>query len=152
MEVKTFMKERGLLTIAGAAAVLAFCSAPPPAQAAEKPPAHQEALPVETEDPVLKEQIDKVSQALNQLYHQMAQKRQAIQAAPDEARRSALSAELDVLRKEHDMLNRLLHDLISEAHATEWTDVDEALRRVKQFEQRQEREDQQEEALSDRKE
>jgi ABC-type phosphate transport system auxiliary subunit len=146
------MKNTNRLSMAGMAAALFVCLTPPLAQAAEKPHTHSEALHVEAEDPVLKEQIVKVTQVLDQLHHEMAKKRQAIHSAANDAQKSASYAELDVLNKEHDMLEQLLHDLVKEAHATEWTIVDEALRRVKKFEQRQEQEYRQEEALRDRKE
>ncbi len=144
------MKERTRLSAAGLAAALALGLTPSLTRSAERPHTHEKALRVETEDPVLKEQIVKLTQSLDQFHHQMAQKR-AIQATTDEAQKSALYAELDILHKEHDMLDRLLHDLIFEAQATEWTRGDEALRRIKPFERRQEQELRQEEALRDRK-
>lgn len=112
---------------------------------------HEEALSIATEDPVLKEQIVKVTEALEQLHRQMAQRRQALNASTDEVRKAALYAELDGLRKEHDMLERLLHELVDEATATEWTKIDEALRQARRFERSQEGAYQKEENLRERK-
>ncbi|MBI3323297.1 MAG: hypothetical protein HYZ95_02395 [Candidatus Omnitrophica bacterium] len=111
---------------------------------------HEAALEVPTEDPVLKEQIQTVTEALNGLHRSIAQNRRALQASPDDSAKSALYAELDGLRKEHDMLERLLHDLVEEARATEWTRIDEALRRTKSYERRQEHSYEKEEALRER--
>ena len=145
------MKKRRRLSIAGLATGLVFCLTPSAAQSANDPPTHQDLLKqVETEDSVLKEQIAKVAKVLDQLHYQMAEKRQAIQAASDPARKSALTAELDALRKEHDLLEKLLHDLVYETAATELTQVDEALRRIKRSEDQQEIEDRQEETARDR--
>ena len=112
---------------------------------------HEEALSVATEDPVLKEQIVKVTEGLEQLHEQMAQRRQALNASIDEVQKTALYAELDGLRKEHDMLERLLHELVDEATATEWTKIDEALKRARRFEWSQEEAYQKEENLRERK-
>lgn len=110
----------------------------------------QEAAAVMTEDPVLKEQITKVAQALEQIHRQMAQRRQAIQRTNDEAQKSALYAELDGLRRERDLLERLVHELADEARATEWTAIDEALQRAKRFERAQDRSYKREEDLRER--
>ena len=150
------MIEVSRLSAVGFAMGLFFCFNPPssfaqPVQPAEEGlHAHEEALQVETEDPVLKEQIVKVGEAIGQLHEQMAQKRRAIQAAADQAEKSTLYAELDVLRKEHDMLEGLLHELVEEARATEWTKVDEALSRVEEIRRRREYEERREEVLRDR--
>lgn len=111
----------------------------------------EEALQVPTEDPVLKEQIEKVTKGLQDLHREMAMARQMIQQETSEKRKTALYAELDGLRKERDMLERLLHDLVEEATATEWTAIDEALRRAKSFERYQEKSYQKEENLRERK-
>ena len=106
---------------------------------------------VSTDDPVLKEQIAKVDQALAQIHEQMAQSRQVLQQATTEAQRASLYGALDGLRKEHDMLERLLHELVEEATATEWTKIDEALKRARSFERSQEKAYQQEETVRERK-
>ncbi|MBI4227405.1 MAG: hypothetical protein HY600_03905 [Candidatus Omnitrophica bacterium] len=119
----------------------------------EAPHAHQmEAAAVVTEDAVLKEQIAKVDEALATIHEQMAVRRQALQQAMTEGQKASLYAELDGLRKEHDLLERLLHELLDEARATEWTAIDAALARVKSYERVQERATRREEALRDRKE
>lgn len=136
------------------ALVMSVFLCPVAAQAAEpaeeETHSHAEALKVTTGDEVLKEQIEKVTQALEGIHEQMAQRRRQIQGETDEAKKAALYAELDGLRKEHDMLERLLHDLVEEATATEWTAIDEALRRAKAVEQYQERLYQKEEVIRDR--
>ena len=144
------MKMRNRLSFAGLAASLMFSLMPSAAQSADDMYPHQEAAPVETEDPLLKEQITKVTKVLDQIHYQMAQKRQAIQAASDETRKAALTAELDALRKDHDILEKLLRDLVNETAATDQTKVDEALQRIKRFEERQELGHRQEEAVRDR--
>lgn len=111
---------------------------------------HPEALGIATEDEVLKEQIHQVNDGLAELHEQLAARRKALQQETDPGKKSALYSELDGLRKEHDMLERLLHDLVEEARATEWTHIDEALRRIKPYERRQERGYEKEESLRDR--
>ncbi|MBI3615137.1 MAG: hypothetical protein HY211_01340 [Candidatus Omnitrophica bacterium] len=124
-------------------------AAPPDEE--ETPLTHEEALNVATEDEPLKQQILKVNDALRQIYEQMVQKRKALNAVPNEAQKASLYAELDGLRKERDMLERLLHDLVEEARATEWTQIDAALKRAKAFERYQERAYQKEEVLRERR-
>lgn len=119
-------------------------------QAEELPHSHEAALHVSTEDPVLKEQIVKVHEVLVSLHTQMAQRRQRLQQTTDETQRVGLYAELDGLRMEHDLLERLLHELVDEAKATEWTAIDEALQRAKRFERAQERTYKREEDLRER--
>jgi len=123
-------------------------AAPPDEE--ETPRAHEEALTVATEDEQLKQQILKINEAVGQIYEQMAQKRRALNAAPSETQKAALYAELDGLHKERNMLERLLHDLVEEAKATEWTKIDEALKRAKAFERYQERVYQKQEVIRER--
>lgn len=113
---------------------------------------HSETLSVATEDRELQEQILKINDALEGLHQQMAVRKKALQAATSDARKAALYVELDGLRKEHNMLERLLHDLVEEAQATEWTVVDEALKRARAAERSQERAVQREENLRERTE
>lgn len=113
---------------------------------------HEAALQVATEDPVLKEQIAKVTEGLQTLHRHMAQRRQAIQKETDAVRKAALYVELDGLRREHDALERLLHELVEEAKSTEWTTIDEALKRVRPTERYNEKETRKEEVLRDRRE
>ena len=116
----------------------------------EPPHSHEEALNIVTEDPVLKEQIVKVTEGLETLHQQMAQRRKALNTTTDEVKKAVLYAELDGLRKEHDMLERLLHELVEEAKATECTTIDEALKRAREVERYQERAYQKEEVLRER--
>lgn len=133
---------------------LALFFASGPIQAEPEPEtvhSHDEALQVPTEDPVLKEQIAKIHAALQDLHIEMARLRKELQTPSlDDRRAGSLYGQLDGLRKEHDSLERLLHELVEEAQATEWTEIDEALKRVKQYEQTQERQYRQEEVLRDR--
>lgn len=124
-----------------------------PARAAEghkEEHSHGAALSVVTEDETLKEQIVKVTEGLEQIHQEMAIRRRAIQTETDEMKKAALYGELDGLRKEHDLMERLLHELVDEATATEWTAIDEALSRVKAIERYQEREYRREEVIRDR--
>ena len=143
------MKMRGRISIAGLAAVLMFPHSSIIAQSAEATDPHQTSGP-EPDDPVLKEQISKITKLLDQTNQQRAQKSGALKTASDPSRKAALTAELEALRKDHDMLEKLLHDLVNETASTEQTKVDEALQRVKRFEERQELEQRQEEAVRDR--
>lgn len=141
------------------AALLGFGWVAIPAQAAqeedlapEAPHSHLKTLSVATEDQELQYQILKINDALEELHQKMAVRKKAIQIAPSDARKATLYAELDGLRKEHDMLERLLHDLVDEAQATEWTKVDEALKRVRDLERYQEKQQRREDVLRDRQE
>jgi len=122
----------------------------PTEEAEEEPHAHEEALSVTTEDEVLKEQIVKVHEGLEMLHQEMAERKEAIRSAADDVHRAALYAELDGLRKEHNLLEQLLHDLVDEATATEWTTIDEALKRARAVERAQEGAYQREEVIRDR--
>lgn len=118
--------------------------------APEEPHSHPEALSVTTEDQELQEQILKINDALEDLHRQMAQRKKVLQATTSDAEKTTLYVALDGLRKERDMLERLLHDLVEEAQATEWTVVDEALKRARAAERPQERAVQREENLRER--
>lgn len=111
---------------------------------------HEAALQVATEDPVLKEQIVQVTGALQKIHQEMTRRRKGIEAEADPKKKAVLYADLDALRKEHDLIERLLHELVEEARATEWTKIDEALRRALAFERYQERAYRHEEVLRDR--
>ena len=122
-----------------------------PAENDKETHSHEAALQVVTEDPVLKEQIIKVTEGLQILYRQMAQRRQAIQKETDSIRKAALYVELDGLRRERDALEGLLHELVEEAKATEWTKIDEALKGVRFIDRYSEKETRKEEVLRDRR-
>lgn len=125
---------------------------PVQAQLQEELDSHDQALEVPAEDPILKEQILEVHQALEGLHQEMALRRKKLQHATTESQKATLYSELDGLRKEHDMLERLLHELVEEAKATEWTRVDEALRQVRGLERYQEKQQRREDVLRDRRE
>ena len=126
----------------------------PPISAAEEENAtsltHEEAMNLATEDAVLKEQITQIDQAAQNLHHQIAQLRATIQGTASEAQKAQLYAELDGMQKELRSLERLLHDLLDEAKATEWTTIDEALKQAKRFERMQERVYERQEVIRDR--
>ena len=142
-----------ILSLLGWIPAYAARPAPQPKTTEEEtmPRVHEEALTVTTEDEVLKEQLLKVDGVLTELHQRIAQRRLELRGATDEARKAALYSELDGLRKEWNMLERLLHDLVEEAQATQWTAIDEALRRAKSFERYQERTYQREENIRERK-
>ena len=144
----------GMAECVGAMLLVGMWAIGVPAGAVEPPDdasgTHALAAAVVTEDAVLKEQITKVDQAIQELHARMVEHRQAIQQAADEAKKAALYAELDGLRKERDMLERLLHELVEEAKATEWTAIDQALARAKVLERRQEGASRRQEVLRDR--
>lgn len=135
--------------VAGAAAISPTLTLAAPAD--ESPQSHAAALQVVTEDAVLKEQIVKVHEALAVLDQQIAERRRQLQQAAGDAQKSSLLyAEVDGLRKEYGMLERLLNDLVEEAKATEWTAIDQALARAKRFERHQEGAYQRQEVIRDR--
>jgi len=137
-----------------------FCSPCPAATAEEAnpPAAEEEARPhldpsaLRTEDEVLREQIVKVNDALEELHQEIAQQRKKIQAAGTDAERAGLYARLDALHKEHDMLERLLHELVEEAKVTEWTELDEAISRAEDLRRQREYQELKRELLRDRQE
>lgn len=131
---------------------LALAAEGPPSSVPEEARPHIDPTAIHTEDEDLKAQIFKVNDALENLHRQIAQQRKQIQAAATDAERARLYARLDALRKEHDMLERLLHELVDEATATEWTKVDQALKRVRELERYQEKQQRREDVLRDRRE
>lgn len=148
---------RGSCSLLLASLWMSLCWAELPllaAESAEEQPSHVHDISskIVTEDQELKEQMKKVEAALTDLHSEMTKRRNAIKEETDPARKAALYAELDQIREEHDTLERLLHDLVEEATATEWTKIDEALKRVKSIERYQERAERREEVFRDRKE
>lgn len=111
---------------------------------------HEEAINLATEDAVLKEQIIKIDQATQDLHHQIVQVRQTIQQTTDQAEKAKLYAQLDDLQKDQHSLEQILHELLEEAKATEWTKIDAALKRAKRFERYQEEVYQKQEVIRDR--
>lgn len=130
----------------------ALAAEEPSASIPEESRPHIDPTTINTEDEDLKEQIFKINDALEDLHQKIAQQRKQIQAAGTDAQQAALYARLDGLRKEHDMLERLLHELVEEAQATEWTTVDEALRKARESERYQENQQRKEDVLRDRRE
>lgn len=148
----TFRKAALLILVLLCSSLSALAAEQAPSSVPEDAHPHVDLTAISTEDKELTEQIFKVHDALEDLHQQIAQHRRKIQAAGTDAERASLYAQLDLLRKEHDMLERLLHELVEEAKATEWTKVDEALRQVRGLERYQEKQQRREDVLRDRRE
>ena len=134
-------------------ALLAMSCLLPLASAAEEENGglvHEEAMTLVTEDEALKEQIIQLDQAAQNLHHQIAQLRATIQGIADQVQKAKLYAELDGMQKELRSLEQLLHELLDEAKATEWTKIDEALKRANRFDRMQERVYERQEVIRDR--
>ncbi|MBI4354529.1 MAG: hypothetical protein HY595_04765 [Candidatus Omnitrophica bacterium] len=103
-------------------------------------------------DPELEEQIVEIQQALSAINRELVRRNEAVEKTADPAEKTHLYDELDKLRKERRSLDALLNDLIDEARASERTEIDEALARVRWLERQQEQWYQKEELIRDRKE
>jgi len=101
-------------------------------------------------DPELEQQIQEVQDALGAIHRQMVRRKETIDTAQDPAKKAALYAELETLRKEREDLEALLHDLVDEAKASQRTTIDEALARAKWLERQQDYQEQKEELIRDR--
>lgn len=110
-----------------------------------------EPIPVPA-DPELEEQIQEVQEALNTLYQQMVRRKEALRKTQDAAQKAKWYEELEALRKEHQELEALLHDLVDEARLSERTAIDEALARARELEQQHEQWEHKEELIRDRQE
>lgn len=124
---------------------------------AQEPPAEEptepwlQPYPVPA-DPELEEQIVEIQQALGAINRELVRRNEAVEKTADAAEKNKLYDELDLLRKEHRSLEALLNDLVDEAKASERTEIDEALARVRWLERQQEQWYQKEELTRDRKE
>ncbi len=124
---------------------------------AQKPPAEEPAeswlqpYPIPA-DPELEEQIVEIQQALSAINRELVRRNEAVEKTADAAEKTKLYDELGLLRKERRSLEGLLNDLVDEAKASERTEIDEALARVRWLELQQERWNQKEELTRDRKE
>ena len=116
----------------------------------------QEYLPLEVweepSDVELEQQIAQVEDALKQTNQQIVRRKHVLQQTQDPTRQSTLNAELVALQTERGQLQSLLDELVNEAQVTEWTAIDEALRRASWLELRQETADIREEVIRDRQE
>ena len=146
------------LTKVGVTFVLALgmLASPLPAQEpTQEPPAEEptepwlQPYPVPA-DPELEEQIVEIQQALSAINREMVRRKDAVEKTTDATQKATLYDELELLRKERRSLEELLNDLVDEAKASERTEIDEALARVRWLEQQQERWYQKEELLRDR--
>jgi hypothetical protein len=103
-------------------------------------------------DPELEAQIKEIQKALIAIEQQMVRRKDAVEKAEDAAQKARWYDELELLRKERRALEALLNDLIEEAKASERTEIDEALARVRWLEQRQERWYEKEQLIRERQE
>ena len=121
---------------------------PTPEKVEAKEPHWMEPIPIPA-DPELEQQIKEVREALGTIDQQIVRRKEAAEKAQEPATKTTLYEELEHLRKEHDDLEALLHDLVNEAKASEQTAVDEALARARWLERRQEYLEQKEELIRD---
>lgn len=110
-----------------------------------------EPIPVPA-DPELEAQIVEIQKALNTLHQQTVRRKEALKRAQDAAGKAKWYEELEVLRKERQELEALLHDLVDEARLSEQTAIDAALAQARWLERQQERQAQREELIRDRQE
>lgn len=124
---------------------------------AQEPPAEEpteawlQPYPVPA-DPELEEQIVEIQQALGAINRELVRRNEAVEKTSDSVEKTRLYGELDLLRKERRSLEGLLNDLVDEAKASERTEIDEALARVRWLERQQEQWYKKEELTRDRKE
>ena len=107
------------------------------------------AIPVPA-DPELEAQIVEVQDALSTIDKQIVRRKEALKVAQDPAVKATFSNELELLRKERDNLEALLHDLVDEAKLSQQTAIDEALAHARWLERQQEYWEKKEESIRDR--
>lgn len=123
----------------------------------EEPPAEDtpegwvKAIPVPA-DPELEQQIVEVQDALKTINEQIVRRKRAVDEAKDASGKATLYEELERLRRERSVLQRLLDELVEEAKLSEQTAIDEALARARWLEQQRERHEKKEELIRDRQE
>ena len=103
-------------------------------------------------DPELEEQIVEVQNALSTIHRQTVRRKELLDKTQDAEGKLKLHNELDLLRKERNILESLLHDLVDEAKASERTAIDEALERARWLELQEHYDELKEEAIRDRQE
>ena len=101
-------------------------------------------------DPELEEQIVEVQGALSTIDKQIVRHKEALGKAQDSATKTSLYEQLELLRKERNELEALLHDLVDEAKVSEQTAIDEALAHARWLERQQEYQEKKEELIRDR--
>ena len=101
-------------------------------------------------DPELEQQIVEIQDALSTIDKQIVRRKEAIEKAPDPSVKATLYSELELLRKERNDLEGLLHELVDEAKASEQTAIDAALARARGLERRQEHHNDREELIRER--
>ena len=101
-------------------------------------------------DPELEAQIVEVQGALSTIDKQIVRHKEALGKTQDPATKTNLYEQLELLRKERNALEALLHDLVDEAKLSEQTAIDEALAHARWLERQQEYQEKKEELIRDR--
>ena len=101
-------------------------------------------------DPELEAQIVEVQEALSTIDKQIVRHKEALGKTQDPATKTSLYEQLELLRKERNELEALLHDLVDEAKLSEQTAIDEALAHARWLERQQEYQEKKEELIRDR--
>lgn len=102
-------------------------------------------------DPELETQIMEIQEALSTIDKQIVRRKEAVENASDPAQNATFYHELELLRKERNSLEALLHNLVDEAKASERTAIDEALARARSLERQREYQEQKEELIRERR-
>ena len=108
-----------------------------------------QAIPVPA-DPELEAQIVEIQDALSTIDKQIVRHKEALGKTQDSATKTSLYEQLELLRKERNDLEALLHDLVDEAKISEQTAMDEALAHARWLERQQEYQEKKEELIRDR--
>ena len=103
------------------------------------------------QDRELEKQIKEVQDSIFTLHQQMVRRKLTLSETDGVEDRNELMQEIELLTKERDMLEGILHDMVDEARATEWTVIDQALERSRKLEFLLDLEEIKEEAVSDRR-
>ena len=101
-------------------------------------------------DPELEAQIVEVQEALSTIDKQLVRHKEALGKTQDPATKTSLYEQRELLRKERNELEALLHDLVDEAKLSEQTAIDEALAHARWLERQQEYQEKKEELIRDR--
>ncbi|MBI2870226.1 MAG: hypothetical protein HYY14_00785 [Candidatus Omnitrophica bacterium] len=109
-----------------------------------------EALPVPY-DPELEQQIQEVQESISTLHEQMVRRKAALEQALEPGEEGRIREELSQLKHERDALEKMLHNLVDEARASEWTKIDEALKRTRRLDILEDRKERKEEAVRDKR-
>ncbi len=113
--------------------------------------AYDEDSPAEAEKAEAQDQIVKLSDEVSKLNLEMAKLRSQTKAEKDPGKKGELNAQFEDLRKQRNSLRKLLDELVEGGPATENTSADKVFNRAKKFEQIQEQESTQREAVRESK-